>query len=295
MKPTSGRLKVHGVFVARVAAVTELDMVGKSFAMNWASIGKVLGKEARGFDDPYRKSPMTIGEAYTRTLCSNRFAENNFGPLPIHRLRYDDAERRLRELYRATRDKNQEFREMLQYDRAKDAILLNRITSECLGRQLIWTEDGFLGLGPLVAQPGDQIWAVLGSRELLVLRPSVSQKDSPSFQQVTPDYEVGGGCSLCGYFEGEALLGLKPSNIQTLKHRAGAMFFENKKSGERTLLDPRLSNLQVDLSEFRAKLEKQQQENALDEPHPWVYVDDIEILRARLACLEVKLQDVHLV
>ncbi|KAF3022499.1 hypothetical protein E8E14_011226 [Neopestalotiopsis sp. 37M] len=143
--------------------------------------------------------------------------------------------------------------ERLKYDRENDAILLNRITSECLGRQLIWTDDGFLGLGPLVARPGDQIWAVLGSRELLVMRPSYPQKTSPCLQEVTPDYEVGGGCSLCGYFEGEALLGLKPNNIQTLKHRAGAMFFENKISRERSLLDPRLSNLEVDLTNFIGK------------------------------------------
>lgn len=78
-------------------------------------------------------------------------------------------------------------------------------------------------------------------------------------------------------------------------HRAEAMVFENTATGEQTLLDPRLKRLGVDLKVFRAKLEKQKQDDNLDEPHPWLYVTDIDHLHAQLTHMGVKLQDLHLV
>jgi hypothetical protein len=238
---------------------------------------------------------MTLGDAYTRTLCSNRFAENTFNPSRLPLVRYEYAKRRLYQLYCATRLGSHEASEASMYDRTKDAVLLNRITSEGLGRQLLWTEDGAPGLGPLDALPGDQIWAVLGSRELLVVRPVLSDTSAFSSQAIPLAYQVGGGCSLCGYFEGEAVLGPVPDNMRILKHRAGAMIFENTETGEQSFLDPRLSSLGIDLTAFLSKLEQQKHGDALDDFHPWLEVTDIDYLRARLASIGVKLQDLHLV
>ncbi|ETS81173.1 hypothetical protein PFICI_06175 [Pestalotiopsis fici W106-1] len=293
-EPKSDSLDVHGVFVAKVAAVTKPNIDGY-FDVNWARIREVLRQEPRSLDDPCPGSSMTIGDAYTRVLCSNRFAENCFDPSTLHWPRYEVAKRRLSELHRATKSNNQDVSEALVYNRAKDATLLNRITSECLGRQLLWTEDDLLGLGSLDAQPGDHIWAVLGSRELLVLRPKSSEMKVSSLQDKTPIYQAGGGCTLFGHFEGEAVLGPVPNNIKIMKHRAGAMIFENTATGDQTLLDPRLNSLGVDLTALSAKLEKQQQENALDEPHPWLEITDIDYLRARLKHMGPKLQDLHIV
>lgn len=294
MPSKSDSLDVLGVLVARVAGVTKLN-IDRSFDSNWARIREILRQEPRSFDDSYAGRSMTLGDAYTRTLCSNKFAEDCFDPSTPHWPPYEDAKRRLGELHRATRNDSQDHSEVSMYDRTKDATLLNRIASECLGRQLIWIEDGLLGLGPLDARPGDHIWAVLGSRELLILRPASPKTNLFSFPDETPVYQVGGGCSLCGYFEGEAVLGPVPRDIRILKHRAEAMVFENTATGEQTLLDPRLRNLGVDLKVFRAKLEKQKQDDDLDEPHPWLYVTDIDHLRAQLTHTGVKLEDLHLV
>jgi hypothetical protein len=71
------------------------------------------------------------------------------------------------------------------------------VQQSACNRAFFWTENGYMGLGPRILQPQDQIWVVLGSRLPVALRP----KDD--------FYQVVGACYVHGYMNGEAIQGLK--------------------------------------------------------------------------------------
>jgi hypothetical protein len=92
--------------------------------------------------------------------------------------------------------------------------------------------------------PGDHIFAILGCNHLMILR----QRSSPA------GYELVGACSLHGFCDGEAVLGLLPKPWVAAVHRpnaGGQMHFHNRETDERTHLDPRLGPLPEQWEEMR--------------------------------------------
>lgn len=71
------------------------------------------------------------------------------------------------------------------------------VQQSACNRAFFRTENGYMGLGPRILQPQDQIWVLLGSRVPMVLKPKHDF------------YQVVGACYVDGYINGEAIQGLK--------------------------------------------------------------------------------------
>lgn len=105
--------------------------------------------------------------------------------------------------------------------------------SFCEQRSFIETREGYIGLAPRIAQPGDQVCVLLGCRMPLLLRPA------PNLQ-----YQVIGACYIHGMMQGEAFLGPIPNHYQVViifEDRLGGFFkgFLNHQNGKTQYTDPR--------------------------------------------------------
>lgn len=101
------------------------------------------------------------------------------------------------------------------------------------GLPLIFSEDGFVGVGPYGARPGDQAFALLGCQALMLLRHHEGR------------HQVVGPCFIHDLNWGEALLGPLPGQytvVSRYEPAEGACipFYLNQMTGEATLWDPRV-------------------------------------------------------
>ncbi len=104
-----------------------------------------------------------------------------------------------------------------------------------IGTPLLFSANGYVGLGPRNAKPGDQICAILGSHPLILLR-EVDKKR----------YEVVGPCFVHGLNWGEAVLGPLLNHYTVVprfeKTRKGyAPHYLNTKTGVASMWDPRIA------------------------------------------------------
>ena len=77
--------------------------------------------------------------------------------------------------------------------------------SYCKERSFVKTPEGYIGLAPLNAQPGDQVCILLGSKFPMLLRPTSKSQ-----------YQVIGSCYVHGLTNGEAFLGPMPEQYQPI-------------------------------------------------------------------------------
>ncbi|KAI2782853.1 HET-domain-containing protein [Daldinia loculata] len=143
------------------------------------------------------------------------------------------------------------------------------------GYRFIQCTGGYIGISPALAQPGDEVYTLLGCSDLLLLRPQGNNK----FQAI-------GRCFVLGLALNEALLGPLPVNIraiQSYNKRFGGYVpaFRDISSGEIFYEDPRLKSLPVDLEGFRRRLQ--------DNPFSKLYIEP-DIFRERgvdLKCIDL--------
>ena len=132
---------------------------------------------------------------------------------------------------------------------AKDLLMSTESTDSadifwCLkllrGRTLFETQDGYVGIGPPSAQPGDAACVLLGSKVPMLLRP---------FSTLTNNgFTVIGECYVHGLDDGVTLLGPLPSDwrIQVSKGPSGyaaVQSYKNLRTNEVAEDDPRLPAL----------------------------------------------------
>ena len=99
----------------------------------------------------------------------------------------------------------------------------------------LFTSDGHVGIGPMVAEPGDEVWAILGSRVLMLLR-----------EGSTSQYEVVGPCFVHGFNWGEAILGPLPEHYTVVPRYEQTRgyyvpHYLDTKSGSSSMWDPRIA------------------------------------------------------
>ena len=75
----------------------------------------------------------------------------------------------------------------------------------CNGRSLFTTDEGYIGLAPLAAKPGDHVCVLLGSDSPFLLRPTGNEQ-----------YQLVGPCYAHGIMCGEALLGPLPGGFRSV-------------------------------------------------------------------------------
>ncbi|KAI1660347.1 HET-domain-containing protein [Daldinia decipiens] len=129
------------------------------------------------------------------------------------------------------------------------------------GCRLIQCTGGYVGIAPASAQPGDEVYTLLGCLGPLLLRPQGNNK-----------FKVIGNCYVLGLAYDEALLGPLPVNIQAImsydkRFDRYAPAFSDLSSGKIFYEDPRLKSLSIDLEDFRGRLQKDPWARLHREPH----------------------------
>ncbi|KAI0122094.1 HET-domain-containing protein [Daldinia grandis] len=143
------------------------------------------------------------------------------------------------------------------------------------GHRIIRCTGGYIGIASVSAQPGDEVYTLLGCSDPLLLRPQGNNK-----------FQVIGECFMLGLAYGEALLGPLPDSTQAIvsySKRFGSHTpaFRDVSSGEIFYEDPRLKSLPVDLEDFRRRLQ--------DSPWPNLHVKP-DVFRERgvdLKCIDL--------
>ena len=101
---------------------------------------------------------------------------------------------------------------------------------------LLFLPNGYFGLGPTGVKLNDEIWAILGSQALIVLREVLSNNN----------YEVVGACSVHGFNSGEAILGPLPEQYTVVSHVLDSEgdtepHYLDTTTGKASRLDPRIA------------------------------------------------------
>ncbi|KAI1405885.1 heterokaryon incompatibility protein-domain-containing protein [Hypoxylon fuscum] len=270
---TVGVLRVAGKAVATVSELKPLLPL-PALANDYKSIATVIStlfrEDTRSFSDEY-VAGGTILDAYTRTLCDDVFRDNHHVPTGRQFPYYNDVKVEMARLKLSA----------IQQQPIEDAEfekLRRRIAYSCSSRLLMRTQEGLIGLAPQPANQGDQVYVLLGSRKLLLLRPLSGSR-----------YFVVGECSLCGFSHGEAILGPLPEDIRPIwvpvNDGRYAEVFENCRTGSRQREDPRLRSLGFDTADYREKLRT--------ELRPYLEID-FEDLQFCLSSQGIYIQDVRL-
>ena len=214
----------------------------------------------------------TVLAAYCHTICASHFSD---GFLPL----------------RKDLPQLQQSRDFLStiLQPAKNRIpdtspgteareFLGRARYVCDQRSFIETREGYIGLAPQVAQPGDHVCVLLGCSIPMLLRPA------PNLQ-----YQVVGACFIYGLMQGEAFLGPLPDPyrvIEIYEEILGGWYsgFLNHHTEKVQYRDPR----------FEAPLENDDGDQITTQEHP----DGSQSRRLTAKMLEkrgVKLQNFDLI
>lgn len=134
-------------------------------------------------------------------------------------------------------------RELSQELRSDILLCMGVLAQACQERSLVIMEGGYIGMGPVLAQPGDQIAVILGCTAPLVLRSS--HISNPGVSGNDDTFTVVGPCDVFGLDWGQALLGPLPEGMRLIwspsaPNGDASPAFRNKTTGEDALLDPRI-------------------------------------------------------
>ena len=129
-----------------------------------------------------------------------------------------------------------QYEEGVDYQTAANELISELGYQRRTGLPFIFSHDGFIGIGPLGAQQGDEVHVVLGCRAPMVLRPTKEGQ-----------YQVVGAACVYGLNWGEGLLGLLPEGYVVMPALSWREFqgyetsYVNEKTGETTMWDPRIA------------------------------------------------------
>jgi len=223
-----GRLRVVAVPVDAIQSLRDnpIQRKPKSFDSGYAQIGikKLLSEKNLSAEYPGGEG-IDMLDAYTRTFTLDQFAETYFPPTDSFPLT-EESIQLMRQLVAAGEDELPLEDKHRYFDRAEDALS---------GRLILETAKQYIGLAPSSALPGDEIFVVLGCSLPLILRRMGGGEQ----------WKLIGACYVCGFNEGEAILGPMPSDIrfvQVWEEESGSYLrsFVNDTTGEVSDIDPRL-------------------------------------------------------
>lgn len=185
---------------------------------------------------------ISMKEAYTRTILANALEEYR-EPWVGYEPNLEDGIRALENLYRPEEERSPE-------DQSLGPLTGFFGVSRAMlgGRQLMHATGGYLGIAPPLAREGDVVCVLLGCHTPMVLRPHEENH-----------FRIVGECYTLGISEGEGILGPLPTDIRRVyassREWGVHSYWEDVRTGERSLLDPRLEALFPSVSqEFHSKL-----------------------------------------
>lgn len=162
-------------------------------------------------------------EAYCRTIFAGHF-DDYFVPSQKHTAQFHTGQEFLAAFLR---DEKQQVPEDAEN-------FMGNVYVMCKNRSFIQTREGYIGLAPRLARPGDQVCVLLGCSQPLLLRPAPNRQ-----------YQVVGECYMYGLMNGEAFLGPLPDHYRAVnKYQERGRFwwrgFLNSQTGLTQYIDPRL-------------------------------------------------------
>ena len=172
--------------------------------------------------------------AYCITLCANKFSDKYMPPfeaLPQFQQSLDFLSAILQP----------GTKQVPEFSRGTHAArFLDNVWLYCKERSFVKTYEGYIGLAPRSAQPGDQVCVLLGCNVPMLLRPAANSQ-----------YEVVGSCYVHGLMDGEASLGPAPEHFQPIdvwneRKSLYSRGFLDHRTGKVQYKDPRLKSLPED-------------------------------------------------
>ena len=222
-------LRVTGTLVAKINQVLNLTVD------NTAELISAIQDFAQKHLPDLVATPYITGgsqlDAYCRALCANHFLGQY---VPPQALMPDFQQSRA--LLLSILNSQQTMQEIFSTILGGHRHFFDHVWQYCTERSIFTTEQGYIGLAPRAANPGDCISVLLGSDLPLVLRSKENNQ-----------YQVLGPCYIQGFMTGEALLGPLPDNQSSVivfnsKRNRYTRAFQD--SGTRKLQwnDPRLQS-----------------------------------------------------
>ncbi|CAO1599668.1 hypothetical protein XANCAGTX0491_003383 [Xanthoria calcicola] len=210
----NGVLEVTGAFVSPIGEIIDvespkegwLDGQYDDFCGEIRRLAKVILGRAENSIYP---TGIGLPEAFCRTIHLNFFPDS-----------FQDAFDELSRILDQSGDKS-----------TRSNVKTYLLDMGLRSRKLFTTSDGYMGLAPMAATPGDQVSVLLGCPAPLVLRPT----DDDCFKVV-------GYCYIHGYGDGEAFFGPLPAGWSRVYGKNCFCFIE-RSTGKKQFTDPRLGEL----------------------------------------------------
>ncbi|KAI4257074.1 MAG: hypothetical protein LQ352_001788 [Teloschistes flavicans] len=223
--PDSNVLRVTGMHVTTVKTAKKLwsrpesdqDIITSAYMLRDLMV-------SLGLHQTYIAGGNMI-EAFCRTIRTGIFADFHIPPLPMAPPAFSTLKDSfVKFIYEHT-------------DPVEPRFAKNIVTKVLDNRAFLTTREGYIGLAPEAARPGDEVWIVLGCQSPLLLRATREG-----------EYEVVGECYLQGIMFGEALLGplpesWMPASVKFDPAHAYVCGFVNGETGKTRIEDPRLGPL----------------------------------------------------
>ena len=221
-------LRVMGTHVTRIAHVEKImcdsvpDLVSTIYHFSQKFLPDIMSSS-------YVSGGSKL-DAYCRSLCNNYFDD-----------RYIPAAQAYLPDHQQSREWLSSFLNPQDTDMTMDAdvaagcrVYLAVISLFCIGRSLFITEEGYIGLAPRAAKPGDRVCVLLGADSPFLLHPTGNNQ-----------YELVGNCCAYGIMSGEALLGPLPGDYRSVfpfdsKRNCYSRGFHSPERGLIQWNDPRL-------------------------------------------------------
>lgn len=231
-----GVIQISAVYAARISRIRKSEI---TLATDLKIVSEYLSLLAS--PELLAKIYLVDGtylDAFVRTLCLDNFHEN-YEPPSGSRPKFYDCKtfflgNALTASYEGLDESHGSIRKFLLYARENLA-----------GGNIFETVEGHIGLAPSGAKANDEIWVVLGCNSPMIMRPTGSDD---TFSLIS-------GCYTCGVNNAEAVLGSLPESTYRLEKwdeelQIWTLAFMDHATGISSLIDPRVSQLGVDTTEY---------------------------------------------
>ena len=221
----AGILSVTGNVAATVQHVDRIECRGGSLI---ADIRRLAPRDV--LQGSYIGSGSLL-TAYCNTLCGQQFGDEYLPPLEV----LPQFQQSLDFLSAILQPG---IKQVPDYSRGTQAEkFLDNVWRYCQERSFVQTREGYIGLAPPNAQPGDQVCILLGSGIPMLLRPTLNSQ-----------HQVIGSCYVHGLTNGEAFLGPMPEHYQPILSldeliRRHCWVFLDRWTGKLQWNDPRIESL----------------------------------------------------
>ncbi|KAI1747010.1 heterokaryon incompatibility protein-domain-containing protein [Xylaria castorea] len=232
MDPENEGLPISCKVLTTVEKVAAPDQLGDSDFQDWFCM--LLPKSIR--QNSYQGKESLL-EAYSRTICCNELRDSFFPPNEWH-ISQQECETAVTELMVSGNSDDPDLSRSTEL-----RLFLSQAVESLKGRCFFWSTDGYIGLGPQGAQPGDRVCNILGCSVPILLRPHPEPANRCS---------VVGECYVHGLMHNEGLFGDFPEYTRPViryddECQGQRTQYQDKRNNQVQKEDPRVLQLLTDM------------------------------------------------